>query len=244
MQEPLISIIIPVLNAEQSLERAIQSAIQQTYPHKEIIIIDGGSTDSSIEVIHKYQSQLAHFLSEPDHGVYDAINKGLDRSLGQWIFILGSDDAFASPHVLDELLLGIGENDRLIFGSVRNEHVQHKLVPAVHHSSFGPSLRWKNTLHQQSVLYHRSLFNHFRFDFALKVLADYDFHLYLLRQNTPYIQRKMVVAHCDASGLSKQFRWPLYREELHIKRRRLSTFYYLLNIPWVCIKFMSKRWLK
>jgi len=85
---PKISLVTPVFNSARYLEAAIRSALSQQYPNLEYIIVDGGSTDGSIDIIRKYESQLRLWMSESDRGMYDAINKGFARSTGElmgWI---------------------------------------------------------------------------------------------------------------------------------------------------------------
>ncbi len=241
MAEQLVSIIIPVYNAERTLQRALDSAFSQTYPFKEIIVIDGASVDRSNSIIEANKTRISYSVSEKDSGVYSAINKGIDQAKGDWIYILGADDFLADKTVLEKVIQNISPENKLVFGNVKNEHVQHRLVPTLHISEFGKMLYWKNALHQQAAFYHRSLFNDFRFDEKLKVLADYDFHLALLAQNISTKKINQVIAHCEASGLSKQFGWPLYKEELIMKRRRLSPFLYTVTIPFVLAKFFRKK---
>ncbi len=92
MNSPKISIVTPVYNGAKYLEKAIRSIIVQEYPNLEYIIIDGGSTDGSLEIIKKYENQLAYWVSEKDHGMYDALNKGFAQSTGEIMGWLNSDD--------------------------------------------------------------------------------------------------------------------------------------------------------
>lgn len=94
MNNPKITIITPSYNQGIFLEEAILSVVQQSYPNVEYIIIDGGSTDNSIEIIKKYESNLAYWTSEPDGGQSNAINKGLVKASGDWIAWLNADDAY------------------------------------------------------------------------------------------------------------------------------------------------------
>ncbi|MFG5856999.1 MAG: glycosyltransferase family 2 protein [Dysgonomonas mossii] len=88
----LVSIIIATYNAETFLERAIRSVLDQTYPNIECIVIDGCSTDNTLNILEKYKSEKFCVLSEPDKGIYDALNKGWKLAKGDWIHVLGSDD--------------------------------------------------------------------------------------------------------------------------------------------------------
>jgi glycosyltransferase involved in cell wall biosynthesis len=94
MKLPLISVIIPTFNQALYLEQAINSVLSQEYPAQELIIIDGGSTDGSLEIINKYRAQVSYWSSEPDNGQSHAINKGFSRCTGEIITFLSSDDYY------------------------------------------------------------------------------------------------------------------------------------------------------
>ena len=91
---PKISIITVVLNSEKFLEETIKSVLDQNYNNLEYIIIDGGSTDKSLDIVEKYKKKISFFLSEKDNGIYDAFNKGLARATGDIIGIVNSDDIY------------------------------------------------------------------------------------------------------------------------------------------------------
>lgn len=94
MQYPKITVVTPVYNQVQYLEQTIVSIINQSYPNLEYIIIDGGSTDGTLDIIQKYDKYLTYWVSEPDKGMYHAIQKGFDKSTGEIMCWLNSDDVF------------------------------------------------------------------------------------------------------------------------------------------------------
>lgn len=100
---PLVSVIIPTRNSETSLPRCLDSVLAQTYPHVEIIVVDGASTDGTLDVLRAYDDRVDYWISEPDEGIYPAMNKGLDLARGELVGILGSDDRYrpdAIQHVV------------------------------------------------------------------------------------------------------------------------------------------------
>jgi len=104
-----VSIITPVYNRAKTLEHCIQSVQKQTYPHLEHIIIDGGSIDGTIEIIKKYEDKIAHWISEPDKGIYDAMNKGIKAARGDIIGILNSDDFCVDENVIETVVKNMDE---------------------------------------------------------------------------------------------------------------------------------------
>lgn len=240
-EKPLVSIIIPVYNAAGTITSAIESVLNQVYPNKELIIIDGLSDDGSLPIIQSFNGRISYHISEKDNGVYCAINKGLDQAKGDWIYILGADDKLHDFEVLQKVMTSEINQEKIIFGNIKNEDRLHLKIPIVHRCRFDQSVLWRNTLHQQGVLYHRDIFEKFRFDETMRVLADYDLHLllYHLEIKSRYID--LFIASCNARGLSKQFGWKLYSEELKMKRKRRGILFWLVSIPVVLTKFLYKK---
>lgn len=103
-QVPLkISVITVCYNSEETIEQALRSVQYQVYPYIEHIVIDGGSKDATCEIIERNQSRIAIWLSEPDRGIYDAMNKGVARATGDVVVFLNADDFYPSPSVLSEI---------------------------------------------------------------------------------------------------------------------------------------------
>ena len=173
MTQPAISVIIPVFNAKRTLANALQSVWQQTYPAHEVLVIDGGSTDGTIELIQANQSRINYWISEPDRGVYDAINKGIRKATGDWIYILGSDDVMASKDFFEVISEHLNASVSLVFGSVQNVNIRQSMVPEMHISSMRPLIYLKNTLHQQSAFYRKRILINEAIDESISVLADY-----------------------------------------------------------------------
>jgi glycosyltransferase involved in cell wall biosynthesis len=110
---PLISIITVVYNNEKDIRNAIESVLDQNYEYIEYIVIDGGSDDGTIDVINEYRDHISVFISETDNGIYDALNKGISHSSGDFIAILHSDDLFCNSRVVSNIANKISQSSRL-----------------------------------------------------------------------------------------------------------------------------------
>jgi glycosyltransferase involved in cell wall biosynthesis len=109
-KRPQISIITVVLNSEKYIENTILSVINQTYKNIQYIIIDGGSTDKTIDIIKKYENELYYWISEPDKGLYDAMNKGLQKATGDFVWFLNSGDKIYSKDTLTNIFSSCNGN--------------------------------------------------------------------------------------------------------------------------------------
>lgn len=110
MMRPRISVVTVCLNSVATLARTLESVKAQTYPDIEHIVIDGGSTDGTLDVIRRYQNRIAHWVSEPDRGLYDAMNKGIARARGDWIHLLNSDDYYVDPVAIERIVPHLDES--------------------------------------------------------------------------------------------------------------------------------------
>jgi len=99
-RNPLISVVTVCFNSARTIERTIASVGEQTHPNVEHIVIDGASTDGTVELLRRHRGTIAHWVSETDSGIYDAMNKGIKRSRGTWIHLLNADDYYPEPDVL------------------------------------------------------------------------------------------------------------------------------------------------
>jgi glycosyltransferase involved in cell wall biosynthesis len=180
-QPAQVSIIVAVLNDAPALQRCIDSITDQDYPNKQLVIVDGGSTDGSLEIIRDNAGSFAHWESEPDRGIYHAWNKAIERATGEWICFLGADDYFLDSSSLSDLVdRGELEGSDLVCGLVW--YVDGQGVPQFTH---GRPWDWKRMLRFHSVshtgmLHRRRLFEeHGNFNEEFRIAGDYEFLLRL-----------------------------------------------------------------
>lgn len=189
MSNPKISIITAVLNNKNLLERTIKSVAGQTYGNIEHIVIDGGSTDGSLDIIKKYQDRISYWSSEPDSGIYEAMNKGIKRATGDWILILNSDDYYISQDSIKKAVgrLGAPEKNFYYFAIVHEfENGTQKI--------YKHPIYWWNRwlLYYSAYIPHVGLFVSKEqyekigfYNVGFKIAADHDFILRLMKKYKP-----------------------------------------------------------
>lgn len=177
---PKISVIIAVFNAEATLQRCLESVIEQTYVNIEIIVIDGGSSDGTIDVINKYSGHVDYWESSPDRGIYDAWNKALRHVSGDWIFFLGADDFLwdsTSMESLAEFLTNTPNIPHVVYGKAAILHSSGRVlrIAGENWEIAGPRFKQAMSLPHQSVFHHRSIFElHGVFDDSFSIAGDYE----------------------------------------------------------------------
>jgi len=199
----LFSIIIPTFNSAETLDICLESIANQTFCDFEVLIIDGLSKDNTTEIAEKYRSKLRTLtiMSEPDQGIYDAMNKGIDLAKGVWLYFLGCDDNLTDNKVLEnvseEILKGgydliygkvIGKSSLIVYDY---DSVYKVLTTGIHH---------------QSVFYKKSLFNKLgKYDLKFAVAADYHFTLKVFTENT-FIKKyiSLDIANYGEEGFSSK----------------------------------------
>ncbi len=179
-KQPLLSIITPSFNQAQFLEQSINSVLEQNYPRVEYLLIDGGSTDGSQEIIKKYSAHLAYWLSEPDHGQADAINKGFKRAKGAIVAWLNSDDYYL-PNAFSQAVQIFQENPQVAFlyGDVLAVDAEGKSINLLRYQPWGLyDLMCFNIIGQPSVFIRKSFLEKTGYlDLSYKLLLDH--HLWL-----------------------------------------------------------------
>src|SRR5579872_921611 len=212
MSSPLISIITVVYNGAATLEATIASVIGQTWKDREYIVVDGGSTDGTLALLDKYKDQIASWVSEPDKGVYDAMNKGIRMARGEWLYFLGSDDWLYKDTVLAALFENPANREcHLLYGNVTSPRYKGLYDG----TCTLEKLLSRNSSHQ-AAFYRKELFQRLGdFDMRYKFHADWDFNLRCFTAEwvkTKYAE--VCVAEFGAEGISSGHDVRFLRERL------------------------------
>ena len=164
-----ISVVTVSYNAVSTIEDTIKSVVNQTYDNIEYIIIDGGSTDGTVDIIKKYSDKISYWISEPDKGIYDAMNKGILAATGCYVCFIGADDTFFSNTSLSDVeeKLDIQANC-IYYGDV-------KLRPSgkVYDRNFSLFKLIRKNICHQAIFYPTSLLKNHRYSLKYKAYSDY-----------------------------------------------------------------------
>ena len=193
-----LTIIIPVYNSENTIRNAIECIIKQTFTNWEILIIDGASTDKTIEIAQSYNDSRIQIHSEPDKGIYDAMNKGIKKAQGEWLYFLGSDDYLLEPTVLEKMLVNTDGYD-MVYGDVESTH-----LPLEHYGEWNYENLLYNRCHQ-GIFYRKAIFNRLgNYPIKYTICADHYINLLIFLNRHMHTQyRPVVVAHHSDGGASQ-----------------------------------------
>lgn len=206
-----ISIITVCFNSVVTLEDTIISVINQTYDNFEYIIIDGNSTDGTLNIIKKYEQYISKWISEPDYGLYDAMNKGISLSTGNIVGLLNSDDTFTSNSVLENIAsFHLFNEIEASYGNVLQSDQSGKLVRFYSSKNWKPTdLRFGYMPPHPSIFLKRELFEKFGYyNLSFKIGADYEFitrYFLVNKINSKYsglTTTNMLVGGVSSSGLN------------------------------------------
>ena len=203
-----ISIIVAVKNGAQTLDRCLSSVVGQTYRPIDLIVVDGGSTDGSVEIIRRHAANIAWWVSEPDKGIYNAWNKALRYSKGDWICFLGADDHLWTPDVLERVAPVLAQAYppvRVVYSKVAfTNHLGEELQRVGEdwrsaRKKFGQIM----SIPHAGLMHHRSLFKERGgFDESYRIAGDYEVLLRELRHNDALFVPDLVIAGMQHGGVS------------------------------------------
>ncbi len=216
----LLSIITPTFNSETTLEECILSIFNNLSIQYEHIIIDGKSTDSTIEIINKYPH--LKWTSEPDKGIYDAINKGIKRSTGKWIYVLGCDDIIQADFFNNELT-NIQDEVDMIYGNVILKHSKKK-----YDGKYDIKKLLRSNICQQAIIYKHNIFEKKGYlQQKYPIAADYILNISLFADiNLQKTYTESIIAIHDDTGISSN------TNDVQAKLDKIDVFCKELNIHW------------
>lgn len=222
MSKPTLSVITIVYNNVKDIERTMLSVLNQTYPNIEYIIIDGASKDGTKDIIYNYKSRLAQFISEPDKGIYDAMNKGMALATGDYILFMNSGDEIYAPETVSEVFATEDAAD-IYYGETEMfndkwESLGQRRHHAPEHFSW-ESFRFGMSVSHQAIYVKKNIAE--PFDLKYKYSSDIDWIIKAAKNASSIVNTHMYVAKYLVGGISKKKHLASLKE-----RFRIFTKYY------------------
>jgi glycosyltransferase involved in cell wall biosynthesis len=222
MDEPVFTIIIPTFNSGKTIRRALNSIVDQTFTSFQIQIIDGASKDDTLKIIREYAEtdQRIQFISEKDAGIYDAMNKGIGRAVGDWLYFLGSDDRLHDRTVLEKIYAESQKGDYLLlYGNIISEKNGKYGGPVTVNGLI------KKNISHQAMFFQKKIFTQFgNYNTGYKTHADWDFNLRLFeRVNGGLKYINVTIADYASGGLSSAHETEFLRNILFPLRLKQLT---------------------
>ena len=231
-----ISVITVCYNAQNTIERTIQSVLNQTYQDIEYIVVDGASTDSTLQILQQYQDKLK-YISEPDNGLYDAMNKGIKMATGEYVMLLNADDKFYDNEVVGKFAKMCEEKQTdLIYGNLA--FLNKGNISVQKHKSLNKIYLIKNTPQQPATFYKKSVFEKVGFfDTQFRIVADQEWFLRaFLKFHISAFWLDETVTLFSTEGLSNN----PYHEQKHEAERQKMFSLYFGKFEFIFYSFVAK----
>jgi len=243
--KPILSVVTIVYNNVKDIERTILSVLGQTYPHIEYIVIDGQSTDGTLDIIKKYRPRITKLISEKDEGIYDAMNKGIAAATGDYIIFMNSGDEFYAPDTVAQVFASEPNAD-IYYGET--EMINNRLESLGQRRHKAPKkFTWKGfkygmSISHQAIYIKRSLVE--PYDRRYHLSADIDWIIRAAKKAKKIVNVGSYVAKYLVGGMSKKKHRQSLKERFHI----MKTHYGLLptlfnhgvisfNLGWYWLKY-------
>ena len=223
-----ISVVTVCYNAQNLIEKTIQSVIEQNFADKEYIVIDGYSNDKTNQIIDKYRNKIDIFVSEPDSGIYNAMNKAVDLVSGDWIIFMNAGDTFAEKDVLTKVRQYLNDKTDVVYGNILKKKEDllilkeaHKEIREIHRMPFC----------HQAVFTRTTLLKRYHFDEKYRLSSDFKFYKELINNGISFNKIDTPIAIYDHSGLSNTQRVKAISENIAIIKEVDNIFIQIKLLP-------------
>lgn len=241
---PVLSVITVVYNNAQDIERTILSVLWQTYAGIEYIVIDGLSTDGTLDIIHRYQNSISKLISEKDQGIYDAMNKGLSLATGDYVIFMNSGDEFYNPTTVEKVFASANNAD-IYYGETEMVNQQRQSLGQRRHKA-PDKFTWRSfnygmSVSHQAIYIKRSLTE--PYDSSYQLSADIDWIIRAAKRAKKIVKVDGYVAKYLVGGMSKAKHKQSLLERFDIMKRHyglLPTIFnhavIVFNLGWYWLK--------
>jgi putative colanic acid biosynthesis glycosyltransferase len=229
MNEPLISIILTVLNGEKTIGQCLDSIYYQSFVNYEVIVVDGGSTDRTVEIVNASPLINKKVCVIPGLGLYAGLNTGIRMADGKWLYFIGCDDELYSPDTLQQVADSIAiknKDAQVLVGHV--ECVKQENLLRV---KFGSPYWMRYRVHHQGMFYKRELFANSFYNETMRIASDYEFNLKLALDNVPHQAMDLIICNFGGDGVSENQidRGSIEMQEVHKRLFKGAARQWVLN---------------
>jgi glycosyltransferase involved in cell wall biosynthesis len=246
---PKISIVIPTFNRANYLERTILSVLSQNYPNLELIIVDGGSNDGSTEIIQKFKPEIAHYISEPDQGMYHALQKGFDKSSGDIMAWINSDDLYHhnSLHTVSKIFNDLPNIDWIsgmpAFYNSNNECV--KISKPIYRTKSHILIGDYKWIQQENIFWKQSLWKKSgaKFDLEYKLAGDFELWTRFFNFSQLYYVETSFAGfrlHGDQLSITKEGQYEIEAQKIQYKNFKPGSISLRLKLLKYLFDFKSR----
>ncbi len=227
---PTLTVITVVYNNVRDIERTLMSVINQTYPHIEYIVIDGGSTDGTVDILNQYADQITRLVSEPDKGIYDAMNKGLALATGDYVLFMNSGDEIYAADTVAEVFATAPEAD-IYYGETEMFDADWQSL-GLRRRAIPERFNWKSfrygmNISHQAIYIRRAKIG--RYDPKYQLSADIDWIIRAAKAADKMVNTKRIVAKYLVGGMSKKRHWLSLKERFQIFSKHYGLLPNLFN---------------
>ena len=243
---PKFSIITVTYNAADTIEDTIQSVISQTYHHVEYIIIDGASKDNTLDIINRYQEHITCLVSEPDRGLYDAMNKGMQLATGDYLCFLNAGDSFHEDDTLQLMVHSLRNTEKLpdvLYGETELVDSEGHFV-RMRRLSAPETLNWKS-FRQGMLVCHQAFFARREltepYDLHYRFSADFDWCIRIMKKANALHNTHLTLIDYLEEGMTTQNHQASLRERFYIMTRHYGWLSTILHHAWFAIRLLIKK---
>lgn len=241
IKTPKISVITVVYNGELLIKKTIQSVLNQTYDNVEYLIIDGESKDKTIEIVQEYKEQITNWISEPDKGLYDAMNKGLKMATGDFVLFMNAGDAFYSEKVLENAFAKYDAETDVLYGEVMMVNEQYQPIGTrteITTRKLPTDLTWQS-MKLGMVVCHQAFIP--RREICPKYIdnnlsADIDWVIKILKKSRKNTNTNQIVANFLIGGVSKQRHQQSLKDRFQVLENHFGFFPNLWNHALIVLR--------
>ncbi len=231
--KPLVSIVTVVYNGSKTLEQTIKSVLNQSYDNVEYIVMDGASSDNTVDIIKKYEDKIDYWQSEPDKGIYDAMNKGIDLASGDYIALLNADDWY-EPFACETMVKGMLKSKADVYhAALKYVDDDGKILKVEGNSS---ALIANEMIAHPTCFVSKEIYKTKKYDTSYKSAADYDFVNGLVKNGASFCFIPEIIANFRIGGMSSNKVGAIETLKIKLRYGHISYMKYLLKTLYIKLR--------